>query len=99
MCRLLQAAEAEVEALQKEGLVDECVPVGGSGPGALRPAFFRLLEQLSLRYPQAIPMAKVWGYGRPSWDVAARQYGQKPFRQAWNPDLFAAVLPCLSQSA
>ena len=56
------------------------VPVGASGPAALRQAFYRLLEQMSLQYPQAIPMAQVWGYGRPFWDVASRQYGQKPFR-------------------
>ena len=54
--------------------------VGGSGEPALRQAFYRLLEQISLHYPQAIPMSQVWGYGRPSWDLASRQYGQKPFR-------------------
>lgn len=79
---LRQAAEAEVAALQQEGLVDVSVPVGGSAGPALRHAFYCLLEQVSLQYPQAIPMSQVWGYGRPSWDLASRQYGQKPFRSA-----------------
>ena len=57
--------------------------VGGRGEAPLRQAFYRLLEQISLHYPQAIPQAQVWGYGRPSWDLASRQYGQKPFRLVW----------------
>lgn len=77
-----QAAEAEVTALQREGLVDISVAVGGSVGPALRQAFYRLLEQVSLQYPQAVPMAQVWGYGRASWDLDYRHYGQKPFRSA-----------------
>ena len=76
----MQAAEEEVAALQAPGLLDATVPVGSEGASALRQAYYRLLEQISLQYPAAVPMAQVWGYGRPSWDVAARQYGQKPFR-------------------
>ena len=56
------------------------VAVGSSGAPARRQAVYLLLQQLSLHYPQAIPMAQVWGYGRPSWDLASRHYGQKPFR-------------------
>ncbi len=77
---LVQAAEGEVAALQAPGLLDVAVSVGVTGPSALRQTFYRLLEQISLRYPQAVPMAQVWGYGRPSWDLAVRQHGQKPFR-------------------
>ena len=67
-------------ALQEPGLLDVTVAVGSQGPAALRQAFYRLLEQVSLHYSEAIPMAQVWGHGRPSWDVASRQYGQKPFK-------------------
>lgn len=67
-------------ALQQPGLLDVTVPVGADGPSAFRQACYRLLEQISLHYPQAVPMAQVWGHGRSSWDMAARQYGQKPFR-------------------
>ena len=80
LSQLLQAAEEEVQALQAPRLLDVTVTVGSEGPSALRQTFYRLLEQISLQYPQALPMAQVWGYGRSSWDVAARQYGQKPFR-------------------
>jgi len=76
----LQAAEEEVAALQAPGLVDVSVPVGGQGSSVSRQPYYRLLEQISLHYPTAVPMGQVWGYGRSSWDLAARQYGQKPFR-------------------
>lgn len=77
---MVQAAEGEVAALQAPHVLDVAVSVGGTGPSALRQAFYRLVEQISLQYPQAVPMAEVWGYGRPSWDLAVRQHGQKPFR-------------------
>ena len=90
----MQAAEAEVTALQAEGLVDISVPVGGSVGPALRQAFYRLLEQVSLQYPQAVPMAQVWGYGWASWDLDYRQYGQKPFRSACSGHAGVDSAPC-----
>ena len=76
--------------------MDVSVPVGGSAGPALRQAFYRLLEQVSLQYPQAVPMAQVWGYGRPSWDLASRQYGQKPFRSACSDMLEWKTPICLT---
>lgn len=76
----MQAAEEEVASLQKPGTMDLLLTVGLGSGGHLRPAYYRLLEQISLRYPQAVPMTQVWGYGQSSWDVASRVYGHKPFK-------------------
>jgi len=45
---LVQAAEGEVAVLQAPGMLDVAVSVGGTGPSALRQAFYCLLEQISL---------------------------------------------------
>lgn len=76
----MQAAEVEVASLQKPGTVDLLLSVGLGSGGHLRGPYYQLLEQISLRYPQAVPMTQVWGYGQASWDVSSRQYGHKPFK-------------------
>ncbi|KAL0028975.1 hypothetical protein WJX77_009213 [Trebouxia sp. C0004] len=98
--QLLMAAEGEVAALQAPRVLDVAVSVGGTGPSALRQAFYRLMEQISLQYPQAVSMAQVWGYGRPSWDLAVRQHGQKPFRvMVIGPPLSGKTSHCQALSA
>ncbi|KAK9808730.1 hypothetical protein WJX72_002676 [[Myrmecia] bisecta] len=75
--QLFKAAYAEVQEARAHASCFDVSVESGSEPER---AYFRLLEQISFRYPPQMPACNVWGYGRPLWDPACRIYGLKPLR-------------------
>ena len=44
--------------------------------------YARFKEAIATVEPTIVPMSSVWGFGRPRWDEAVREYGRKPLRAA-----------------